>query len=66
MDVIKSEAELSRKKSALAKQAWESPSSLLTGGSALKTILLWTRKWFLSSHGICIHLDLGLISTYNC
>ena len=66
MDVIKSEAELSRKKSALAKQAWESPSSLLTGGSALKTILLWTRKWFLSSHGICIHLDLGLLSTCNC
>ena len=36
MDVIKSEAEPSRQKSALAKQAWERPSSLLTGGSALK------------------------------
>ena len=40
MDVIKSEAETSRQKSALAKRAWESPSSLLTGGSELKTILL--------------------------
>ena len=52
-------------KSALVKQAWESPSPLLRGESALKTILLWTRKWFLTSHGICIHLDLGLLSTYN-
>ena len=40
MDVIKSEAEPSMKKSVLAKQAWESSPSILTGGSALKTILL--------------------------
>ena len=66
VDVIKSEAESSRQKSALAKQAWERPSSLLTGVRALKTILLWTTKWSLSSHGICIHLDPGLLSTYNC
>ena len=39
MDVIKSEAEPSRQKSVLAKQAWERPSSLMTGGSELKTIL---------------------------
>ena len=66
VDVIKSEAEPSRQKSALAKEAWERASSLLTGGSALKTILLWSRKWSLSSHGICIHLDPGLLSTSNC
>ena len=66
VDVIKSCSDTSRKKSALAKQAWERPSSLLTGGSALKTILPWTRKWFLSSHRICIQFDLGLLSTYNC
>ena len=65
MDVIESEAEPSRQKSALAIQTWESPSPLLTGWSALKTILLGSRKWFLTSHGICIHLDLGLLSTYN-
>ena len=40
LTLIKSEAEPSRKKSALAKQAWERPSSIVTGGSALKTILL--------------------------
>ena len=66
VDVIKPEAEPSRQMSALAKQAWERPSSLPTGGSALKTILLWTRKWPLSSHGICIHLDPGLLSSSNC
>ena len=65
-DVIKSEAEPSRQKSALAKQTWERPSSILTGGSAVKTILLLSRKWSLSSHATCIHLDPGILSTYNC
>ena len=40
MYVIKPEAEPSRQKSALAKWAWERASSLLTGGSALKIMLL--------------------------
>ena len=40
MDVIKSEGRALMMKSALVKQAWESPSPLLRGESALKTILL--------------------------